>query len=122
MCAACHVSRWPRLNRHTVPGQCYISSVEKDSPAHYAGLKYGDKIVEVDGASVGLEIHQQVVARIAGADTGLSLLVADTACEEYHRDRDIVLTSNLPHVVRTVHTEVNSSINCNHLIIIAVLI
>ena len=87
--------------------------MEKDSPAHYAGLKYGDKIVEVDGASVGLEIHQQVVARIAGADTGLSLLVADAACEEYHRDRDIVLTSNLPHVVRTVHTEVNSSIKCN---------
>ena len=80
-------------------GQCHISSVEADSPAHYGGVKVGDKVVEVDGVSVSLENHQQVVSRIAGAGNYLSLLVMDARCEEFHRSRGIIVTSALPHVV-----------------------
>lgn len=90
------------LNEHNyffILGQCYISSVETDSPAHYAGLQVGDRVVEVDGAGVGLENHQQVVTRIAAAGDTLSMLVTDSTCEEYHSSRGIVITSALPHVV-----------------------
>ena len=73
--------------------------MEADSPAHYAGLKTGDRILEVEGASVGLENQGQVVARIAASGVELSLLVADSECEEWHSARDIVITSSLPHVV-----------------------
>lgn len=73
--------------------------MEADSPAHYAGLKTGDRILEVEGVSVGLENQGQVVARIAASGVELSLLVADTECEEWHSARDIVITSGLPHVV-----------------------
>ena len=73
--------------------------MEPDSPAHYAGLKTGDKILEVEGASVGLENQGQVVARVASSGAELCLLVADTECEDWHKARDIVITSSLPHVV-----------------------
>ena len=73
--------------------------METDSPAHYAGLQVGDRVVEVDGVGVGLENHQQVVTRIAAAGDTLSMLVTDTACEEYHSTRGIVITSALPHGV-----------------------
>ena len=108
------------FNSIVFSGQCYISSVEADSPAHYAGLKAGDRIIEVqytctvkkvhmyrvkpvlfqvEGVSVGLENQGQVVARVAASGSELSLLVADTECEEWHEARDIVITSSLPHVV-----------------------
>ena len=106
-----HMSR----SRHTLsdrcpcPGQCYISSVEADSPAHYAGLKTGDRILEVEAACVGLENQGQVVARIAASGVELSLRVADTECEEWHSARDIVITSGLPHVVSSYSAlDVNS--------------
>merc|ERR1711874_432167 len=81
------------------PGQCHISNVEEDSPTQYAGVKIGDRIVEVEGENVSLENHSQVVRRIAGAGSTLSLLVVDSVCEEYHRARNIVITSNLSHAI-----------------------
>ena len=53
----------------------------------------------MEGVSVGLENQGQVVARVAASGSELSLLVADTECEEWHEARDIVITSSLPHVV-----------------------
>ena len=73
--------------------------MEEDSPAHYGGLQLGDRIVEVEGENVSLENHGQVVTRIAGAGLELSLLVVDEECEEYHRARNIVITSSLSHTV-----------------------
>jgi len=93
------------------PGQCYISSVETDSPAHYAGLQVGDRVVEVDGAGVGLENHQQVVTRIAAAGDTLSMLVTDSTCEEYHSSRGIVITSALPHVVEIRNSNVGDDLH-----------
>ena len=47
------------------PGQ-FIGKVDSGSPAEVAGLKPGDRIVEVNGVNVGQENHKQVVQRIKG--------------------------------------------------------
>ena len=46
-----------------------------------------------------LENHTQVVKRISQAGLELSLLVTDRQCEEYHENRGIIVTGDLPHVV-----------------------
>ena len=63
-------------------------------------FQVGDRIVEVEGENVSLENHGQVVARIAGAGLSLTMLVVDQECEEFHRARNIVISSSLPHTVR----------------------
>ena len=77
-----------------------ISVVEPESSAEAAGLLVGDRIVEVNGVNIGLENHRQVVTRIkAGGDTTI-LLVVDKKCDEYHKEHEIVIKSNLPHIVK----------------------
>lgn len=45
------------------PGQ-YIGKVDDNSPAEVAGLKQGDRIIEVNGVNIGNETHKQVVRHI----------------------------------------------------------
>ena len=93
------------------PGQ-FISSVEEDSPAEYAGLLVGDRVVEVNGVNVGLENHKQVVARIKAGGDDAKLLVVDKVCDDYHRQHEIILTSNLAHVV-TIGEECSDGLDLN---------
>ena len=72
-------------------------------------LQVGDRIVEVEGENVSLENHSQVVSRIAGAGLALTMLVVDRECEEFHRARNIVITSSLPHTVRDIVITINIS-------------
>jgi len=58
-----------------------------------------------------LENHQQVVTRIAAAGDTLSMLVTDSACEEYHSSRGIVITSALPHVVEIRNSNVGEDLH-----------
>ena len=65
----CHVTKWPHFdgygfNLHAEkakPGQ-FIGKVDAGSPAEAAGLKEGDRIVEVNGANISLENHKQVIS------------------------------------------------------------
>ena len=68
--------------RPASPGRCLVSAVEADSPAARAGLRLGDRLVEVEGEHVGLENHWQVVARVERAGERVKLLVVDPACDE----------------------------------------
>uniref|UniRef100_A0A1B0CYW1 Uncharacterized protein n=1 Tax=Phlebotomus papatasi TaxID=29031 RepID=A0A1B0CYW1_PHLPP len=45
------------------PGQ-YIGKVDENSPAEMAGLRQGDRIIEVNDVNIGTETHKQVVQRI----------------------------------------------------------
>ena len=45
------------------PGQ-FIGKVDENSPAEIAGLREGDRIVEVNGINISQENHKQVVQRI----------------------------------------------------------
>jgi len=86
------------------PGQ-YIGRIEAGSPADKAGLKENDRLVEVNNVNIAGENHKQVVARIKSRATETVLLVADTACDEYHNERGIVITGSLASVIRTTSSE-----------------
>lgn len=55
-------------------GPCVLSCILAGSPAHRAGLKPGDQIIEVNGASVEKAPHEQVVKLIARSPDGMVLL------------------------------------------------
>lgn len=82
----CHVRKTPDFdgygfNLHAEkgkPGQ-FIGKVDEGSPAEHAGLKRGDRILEVNGHSIAGESHKQVVARIKERPDDAELLVVAPA-------------------------------------------
>lgn len=91
----CHVQKRPGFdgygfNLHAEkgkPGQ-YIGKVDENSPAELAGLKRGDRILEVNGHSIAGESHKQVVARIKERGDDAELLVVAPAPGEPVPDLD----------------------------------
>lgn len=91
----CHVRKTPDFdgygfNLHAEkgkPGQ-YIGKVDDGSPAEHAGLKRGDRILEVNGHSIAGESHKQVVARIKERADDAELLVVAPAPGEPVPDLD----------------------------------
>lgn len=59
------------------PGQ-YVGKVDPNSPAELAGLREGDRILEVNDIDIGAETHKQVVERIKAVPNETTLLVLDT--------------------------------------------
>ncbi|TMW40972.1 hypothetical protein DOY81_013948, partial [Sarcophaga bullata] len=58
------------------PGQ-FIGKVDANSPAEMAGLKEGDRIIEVNGVAINNETHKQVVQRIKAIACEVRLLLLD---------------------------------------------
>lgn len=58
------------------PGQ-YIGKVDDGSPAELAGLRQGDRIIEVNAVNIGRETHKEVVQRIKAIANEVQLLVVD---------------------------------------------
>lgn len=58
------------------PGQ-YVGKVDANSPAELAGLREGDRIIEVNAIDIGSETHKQVVERIKAIPNETTLLVID---------------------------------------------
>ncbi|XP_029432412.1 Na(+)/H(+) exchange regulatory cofactor NHE-RF2 [Rhinatrema bivittatum] len=63
----------------------YIRKVEPASMAEAAGLRAGDRLVEVNGVNVEKETHHQVVQRIKALENETRLLVVDKDTDEYLR-------------------------------------
>ncbi|KAK6633779.1 hypothetical protein RUM44_004386 [Polyplax serrata] len=105
----CHLVKWPDydgygFNLHAnmnKPGQ-FIGNVEEGSPAQAAGLKEGDRIVEVNGANINGEVHKQVVSRIKQNPNETKLLVVDKESSEYFQANNITITSAMPEVGQVV--------------------
>jgi len=85
----------------------YIDTVYEGSPAEKAGLKDGDKIIEVNGCNVSQENHHQVVERVRAVPEQTRLLVVDQECDRYFRENGIIvnkmengimITNSLPNV------------------------
>lgn len=101
----CHIIKWNDFdgygfNLHAEkgkPGQ-YIGKVDEGSPAEAAGLKEGDRIVEVNGVNISNENHKQVVQRIKTTANEAKLLVVDPEADNYFRSNNIVVKSSLPNV------------------------
>jgi len=80
------------------PGQ-FIGSIDPGSPAEVAGLKEGDKLVEVNGQNVAQDNHKHAVQRIKEIPGQVTLLVVDSTCEQYHKEKKIKISGILPYIL-----------------------
>lgn len=71
------------------PGQ-YIGKVDDNSPAETAGLKQGDRIIEVNGVNIGNETHKQVVQRIKAIADEVRLLVVDPTVVSVSNNNQVI--------------------------------
>lgn len=49
------------------PARLYVAHIHPEGPARQAGLKHGDEVIAVDGASVEGKTYEQVVRMVRGA-------------------------------------------------------
>ena len=102
----CHIIQWKHFNGYGFnlhaekgkPGQ-FIGKVDEDSPAEAAGLKEGDRIIEVNGVNIANENHKQVVQRIKAIPNQTKLLVVDSEADKYFKANNITIKSSLPDVL-----------------------
>ncbi|XP_072240388.1 Na(+)/H(+) exchange regulatory cofactor NHE-RF2 [Leuresthes tenuis] len=76
-------------------GGQFIRKVEPGSSADLAGLKPGDRVVEVNGENVESETHHQVVNRIREVAHRTRLLVVDRETDGYLRSHGLACTEDL---------------------------
>lgn len=88
------------------PGQ-YIGKVDDGSPAESAGLKHGDRILEVNGSSIGSETHKQVVQRIKALANEVQLLVVDSNVSVTSDNRIVEITPTNGNVPTEIAVENN---------------
>ena len=113
----CHLKKWPHFqgygfNLHAERSKLgqHIGKVDADSPADSAGLKEGDRIIEVNNVNISNENHQQVVKRIRnGLDLDgksfpdqVILLVVDTKADEYYKKMNLVPRHDMKNVIKFV--------------------
>jgi len=70
----------------------FISSVEPNGPAAIAGLKKGDRIVEVNDVNIEAGKHSDLVAAIKQSGSEVHLLVVDAKTDEYFKSLNITPT------------------------------
>ncbi|ESN91108.1 hypothetical protein HELRODRAFT_126015, partial [Helobdella robusta] len=80
----CHLRKLPNFtgygfNLHAEKGKTghYIGKVDIGSPAEFAGVKDGDRIVEVNGVNLCERTNKQVVERIKSDPNETIFLVVD---------------------------------------------
>ncbi|XP_044047272.1 Na(+)/H(+) exchange regulatory cofactor NHE-RF2-like isoform X2 [Siniperca chuatsi] len=76
-------------------GGQFIRKVEPGSSADLAGLRPGDRVVEVNGENVENETHHQVVNRIREVAHRTRLLVVDRDTDDHLRSRGLACTEDL---------------------------
>ncbi|XP_062292465.1 Na(+)/H(+) exchange regulatory cofactor NHE-RF2-like [Scomber scombrus] len=76
-------------------GGQFIRKVEPGSSADLAGLRPGDRVVEVNGENVEKDPHHLVVSRIREVDHRTRLLVVDRETDDYLRSCDLACTEAL---------------------------
>ena len=79
------------------PGQ-YIGKVDDGSPADAAGLREGDRIIEVNKHNVEEDSHQGVVTKIKSVPGETQLLVVDTEADNYFKGKGVNISSSSPYV------------------------
>lgn len=76
-------------------GGQFIRKVEPGSSADMAGLRPGDRVVEVNGENVENETHHQVVNRIREVPHRTRLLVVDRDTDDFLRSQCLACTEDL---------------------------
>ncbi|CAJ0936530.1 unnamed protein product, partial [Mesorhabditis belari] len=84
-------------NLHAEKGKGqFVGTVDAGSLAEKSGLRTGDRIVAVNGASILEENHKKVVERIKSDPLKCALLVIDPKSAEWYTDRGYPLPTNPP--------------------------
>lgn len=96
------------FNLHAEKGKQgqYIGKVDDGSPAERAGLKQGDRIIEVNAVNIGNETHKQVVQRIKAIASEVQLLVVDPSVP-VNKDNRIIEHTNGSSTIVGVDTPDN---------------
>lgn len=110
----CHMTKWRDFegygfNLHAEKdrrGQ-YVGKIDEGSPAEHAGLREGDRIVEVNGVNVQQEAHRDIVERIRAVPDETRLLVLTAEGEQWYRDRGIQVRGDQANVLRLRNPELN---------------
>ncbi|BFZ15953.1 hypothetical protein BsWGS_18992 [Bradybaena similaris] len=117
----CHVVKWPHFqgygfSLHAEKGKAgqFIGKIDEGSPAESAGLKDGDRIVEVNGVNIGNENHQQVVTRIKSGGEETRLLVVDAGTDKWYKDSKKIIRGDLPEVLFISSNPENDHHNADH--------
>lgn len=100
-----HLIKWANFDGYgfdlhalkSTPDQ-FVGRVYDGSPAQQAGLREGDRIIEVNRVNVTLENHSRVVERIRAIPNETLLLVVDEEADRWYRRREIV-ESNQSNVI-----------------------
>ncbi|CAG2109009.1 unnamed protein product [Medioppia subpectinata] len=102
----CHLIKWPDFdgygfNLHAEKAKTgqYIGKVDADSPAQLAGLREGDRIIEVNLVNISNENHRQVVERIKSIPNETKLLVIDETADKWYKENKVIVKSTQSNVV-----------------------
>ncbi|XP_015599830.1 Na(+)/H(+) exchange regulatory cofactor NHE-RF1 [Cephus cinctus] len=101
----CHIVKWEDFdgygfNLHAERGKTgqFIGKVDEGSPSQAAGLKQGDRIVEVNEINIANETHKQVVDRIKAFPNETKLLVVDQEADDYFKANNILIKGTMTNV------------------------
>lgn len=109
----CHLERGSSgygFNLHSEKGKqgSFIKSVEPDGPSEVAGLKSGDRIVEINGKNLEYEKHNAIVAAIKGSGNEVDMLVVDEQTDKFFKELNVVPTAD--HVSGPLPTRQENSV------------
>lgn len=111
----CHLKKWPHfqgygfnLHAERVKLGQHIGKVDSKSPAESAGLREGDRIIEVNYVNISNENHQQVVKRIRNGlvtdnvlnENEVVLLVVDSETDEYYKKLNVIVKNDFPNILK----------------------
>ena len=98
----CHIKKWPDFQGygfifHTEKDRkdIFICQIYANSPAKAGGLKYGDRIIEVNGDNVEDDSLQQFIQRIKAGGDQTRMLVLDKAADKYYRGQGISVNNRM---------------------------
>ncbi|XP_058807681.1 Na(+)/H(+) exchange regulatory cofactor NHE-RF1 [Phymastichus coffea] len=101
----CHIVKWDDFdgygfNLHAEKGKSgqFIGKVDEGSPSEAAGLRQGDRIIEVNEINIANETHKQVVERIKAFPNETKLLVVDQAADDYFKAGNVPIKGTMPGV------------------------
>ena len=101
----CHIIKWDDFdgygfNLHAEKGRHgqFIGKVDEGSPSEAAGLRQGDRIIEVNEINIANESHKQVVERIKAFASETKLLVVDQLADDYYKANNTPIKGSMPGI------------------------
>jgi hypothetical protein len=88
------------FNLHAEKKGQFIGAVDQGSPADLAGLKQGDRIFAVNGASIVGTPHKTVVSWIKSDPLKCEMLVVSENDYQWYNENNIPIDMSLPNIIR----------------------